>query len=98
MLPPHESLERLVCAAIIAAYPERGPYMQQWLVWRPGGPAAAAGLGGEEFACSHMAGWFADHGCDDFDREIWRDGKIPTHLQSRLTAIVAWTIAQQIAA
>ena len=51
-VPSRQTLERLVSAAIVAAYPERGEPVQRWLDSRPHAPPA----GPKEFALSHMAG------------------------------------------
>ena len=38
-LPMQQSLERLLCAAIVAAYPARASAVQQWLIARPVPPS-----------------------------------------------------------
>ncbi len=84
-LPNKQSLERLVCVAIIEAYPERAGEVQTWLDNRSDPPEP----GTKEHAWSYMAGWFASHGCDDFWREVWRNDKIRTALLKRLEEIGA---------
>lgn len=59
-LPAQQCLERLVCAALVAAYPQRGPAVSIWLDSRPEAPVA----GPKEFAWSHMAGWYAEYGSE----------------------------------
>src|SRR5436309_2878174 len=61
-LPQQQTLERLVCAALIAAYPTRAKSVQDWLDSRPQPP----GTHPKEHAWSHMAGWYADQGCEAF--------------------------------
>lgn len=92
-LPTKQTLERLVCAAILAAYPERGAPVANWLASRPGPPP----LTQKEFAWSQMAGWYAEHGCEDFYRQVWRDPHIAHELESRLRAAGAWPIVEELA-
>lgn len=92
-LPNQQTLERLVCAAVVAAYPNRGPAVQGWLDSRPDGPDA----GPKEFAWSHMAGWYAERACEGFYRAVWKDGKLVSELESRLRQCGAWLIAEALA-
>ena len=92
-LPDQQTRERLVCAAIVAAYPQRGPHVQKWLDARPDVPVFSV----KEFAWSHMAGWYAEHGCDDFYRCLWDDNAISVELKARLQASGAWQIAEALA-
>lgn len=92
-LPDQQTLERLVCAAMVAAYPQRGPHVQKWLDARPDLPPFSV----KEFAWSHMAGWYAEHGCDDFYRCLWDDTAISVELKARLQASGAWQIAEALA-
>ena len=92
-IPNQQTLERLVCAAIVAAYPDRGPAVQKWLDARPGGPNA----GPKEFGWSHMAGWYADHGCDAFYSALWEDQNVVAELKPRLVECGAWRIAEMLA-
>jgi hypothetical protein len=92
-LPSQQCLERLVCAAIVAAHPHRGPTVKNWLDSRPQAPAA----GPKEFAWSHMAGWYAEFGSETFYRKIWRDERLVAELKSRLMACGAWRIAEALA-
>ena len=89
-IPTKQTLERLVCAAILAVYPDRGPAVQNWLDSRPAAPLA----GPKEHAWSYMAGWYAEFGSDSFFREIWRDEGVATQLESRLKACGAWRIGE----
>lgn len=92
-LPNQQKLERLVCASIVAAYPERGKEVKTWLASRTEPPSA----GVKEFAWSYMAGWYGENGCDDFYRAIWRDGKVRIELEERLKSGGIWRIAEEIA-
>ena len=92
-LPNQQTLERVVCAAIVAAYPPRGLSVQNWLKDRPDAPPA----GPKEFSWSHMAGWYAEHGCQDFFQQVWRDSAVRDELPSRLTDSSAWRVAEALA-
>lgn len=92
-LPAQQTLERLVCAAVLAAHPDRGPAVQRWLDGRPAAPAA----GPKEFGWSHMAGWYAEWGCEAFFRAVWDDERVAVELESRLRASGAWPIGQALA-
>ncbi len=92
-LPTEQTLERLVCAAIRAVYPDRGPAVQKWLDSRPAAPPA----GPKEHAWSYMAGWYAEFGSDSFFREVWRDEGVAQQLESRLKACGAWRIGEMLA-
>jgi len=92
-LPNQQTLERLVCAAVVAAHPNRGAAVQGWLDSRPNGPEA----GPKEFAWSHMAGWYAEQGCEAFYRVVWTDENVVSELESRLSQCGAWRIAEALA-
>lgn len=96
-LPEQQTLERLVCAALVAAFPKRGPSVQNWLDSRPDAPDA----GPKEFAWSHMAGWYAEHGCQEFYSYLWTaergDGRVRAELEKRLRDCGAWRIAEALA-
>lgn len=92
-LPNEQTLERLVCAAVIAAYPKRAPAVQKWLDARPNGPAS----GPKEFAWSYMAGWYAESSCEFFYRRVWDDLRIVKELESRLRSSGTWQVAEDLA-
>lgn len=92
MLPSEETLERLVCAAIVAAYPSRGQAVLQWLSSRPGATPAKI----KEYSWSHMAGWFAQRSCDSFFQAVWEDPRIAQQLEKRLKEAGRWDVVQQI--
>lgn len=93
-LPAVDTLERLVCAALLAAYPDRGPAVQHFLNHRPEAPADHPH---KAIAMTHMAGWYAPHGSFDFYRTLWDDPAIAVQLESRLRASGAWAIAEALA-
>jgi hypothetical protein len=92
-LPPQQTLERLVCAALVAAYPPRAKPIEDWLASRPAPPAPDP----KEHAWSHMAGWYAEHGCESFFSNLWNDLRIVSELETRLRACGAWRIAEALA-
>jgi hypothetical protein len=92
-LPTQQCLERLVCAAILRAYPDRGPAVQQWLSSRPDPPTTGSP---KEHAWSHMAGWYAERGCDSFYRAVWKDREVAKHLEAQLRETGAWRIAEAL--
>lgn len=83
-IPAKQTLERLVCAAICEAHATRSEDVEAWLSKKVRSPKA--------YAWSYMAGWYAEHGCDDFYREIWRDDTVRPILERQLKAIGAWAI------
>jgi hypothetical protein len=97
-LPNQQTLERLVCAALVAAYPDRGSTVQTWLDSRQNPPANAPATEPKEFAWSYMAGWYAGHNCEDFYCSLWREPKVAAELESRLRSSGAWQIAKALAA
>jgi len=92
-LPEKQTLERLACAALVAAFPERGQAVRHWLDSRPGALAA----GPKEHSWSHMAGWYAEFGCDAFYRKLWLEDRVAEQLRLRLTNSGAWRVAEALA-
>lgn len=92
-LSDKQTLERVVCASLIAAYPDRAPAVVKWLKSRPDPPSADP----KEHAWSYMAGWYAQYGCDAFFGAMWKDEAIAEQLKSRLESSGAWTIAEALA-
>lgn len=92
-LPNQQTLERLVCAALVAAYPKRASAVHRWLRARPDAP----GAGPKEFAWSHMAGWYAEGGCEFFYERVWQVDQVRRELESRLRDSGAWAVAARLA-
>ena len=92
-LPDRQTLERLVSAALVAAYPARATSVQNWLDLRPNPPPANQ----KQHAWSYMAGWYAEHGCEAFYSALWNDPRLVAELESRLKASGAWQIAATMA-
>lgn len=94
-IPNQHSLERLICAALMAVYPKRGPAVQTWLNSRPDATPA----GPKEYAWSYLAGWHADTGSyEGFCSAIWNNEQVAAQLKSRLEASGAWRVAEALAA
>jgi len=91
-LPGQQTLERLVCAALCGAYPDRATAVAAWLTSRPSAPLA----GPKEHAWSHMAGWYGEHGCDDFYQSVWRDPAVAAQLEQRLRASGGYRVAEEL--
>lgn len=92
-VPTRQTLERLVCTALVVAYPDRGPAVDAWLESRPDPPSPTP----KESAWSHMAGWYAEHGCEAFYKLVWQDAAVARELESRLRESGAWRIAEALA-
>jgi len=93
-LPGEQTLERLVSAAILAAYPERGPAVQAWLNSRPEPPPKASV---KDYSWSYMAGWYSERGCENFFSALWEDDPaIARELASRLEQSGAMRIANML--
>jgi len=86
-VPIKQTLERLVAASIVAAYPARGQVVRDWLACQP----STIGSPHKAHTYSLLAKWYGDHGCDDFFRAIWRDDAVRTQLEARLRASGAWS-------
>ena len=85
-VPSVQLLERLICAAIVRAYPERGEPVEKWLRSISDSPSP------KSFGWSYMAGWYPDMGCHRFLVDLWEDPKISTELEKILTSTGAWRI------
>jgi hypothetical protein len=92
-VPTRQTLERLVCGSLVATYPDRGPAVRQWLKSRPNPPPTNP----KEFAWSHMAGWYAEQGCEAFYRVVWSDEAVADELRTRLRQCGAWRVAEAVA-
>ena len=92
-LPGKQTLERLICAAVVAAYPDRGSSVQTWLDNRPG----AAPAGPKHFGWSYYAGWYAHHGADDHYHPLWEDERAASELETRLGQSGAWAAVEELA-
>jgi hypothetical protein len=92
-VPRQQTLERLCCSAILDAYGDRADPVRAWLASRPG---EAPEAGPKAFVWSHMAGWYAEHGCDDFYQELWREPQVAEALENRLRDAGAWQTVESL--
>lgn len=92
--PNQQTLERLVCCSLASAFPQRADSVQSWLDSRPDAPPA----GVKEYAWSYMAGWNAEHGCEQFFAGLWRIPEVAQELEKRLRASGAWEIVETLSA
>jgi len=92
-LPGLQTLERLICAAVVAAYPARGPSVQRWLDTRPD----SAQTGPKHYVWSFYAGWYAHHGAESFYQHVWEDERVATELESRLAHVGIWPVVAEMA-
>lgn len=92
-LPAKDTLERLVCAALHEAYPDRSAAVAGWLANRPSPPPPSP----KDHAWSHMAGWYGAKGCDEFYQALWNDEAVAAQLQTRLAANGSWRAIEAIA-
>lgn len=91
-IPAKQTLERLVVAAIVAAYPQRGAGVADWLAAAPRG-----GDSHKHHARSYLAKWYAENGPDDFYNGLWRDPKTAPELERRLRVSGAWGSVEALA-
>jgi hypothetical protein len=78
-VPPEQTLERLVCGALSRAHLDRGQIVQDWLA-ATGNPEPSP----KSYSWSHMAGWYARHGCERFFRQVWSEKQVRAHLETLL--------------
>jgi hypothetical protein len=91
-VPTQQALERLVCAALSAVYPERGRKVKAWLASR----SDPRGKEHKAHAWSFMAGWHTDHGMGDFYASLWRDPDIEKALRAILTKTGTWAVLERL--
>lgn len=85
-VPLQQTLERLITASLQAAYPDRGPVVDDWLAAEP----RAERTNHKNYGYSYLAKWYAEHGADDFFRAVWRDDSVAAQLYERLEKTGAW--------
>lgn len=91
-VPQKQTLERLVCTALQRAYPVRASEVAAWLASRSDAPTPAP----KSFAWSYMAGWYEDHGCIDFYKDVWRDSAVASELELILRHNGSWRVAEAL--
>lgn len=85
-VPGKQTLERLVTAAIQAAYPDRGPVVADYLAAEPRVEVTPA----KSYSYSYYAKWYGDHGVGDFFKAIWLDEAVARQLRERLEKTGSW--------
>ena len=93
-IPRQQTLERLVSAAIAAAYPGRGESVARWLVDPPAGDTESP----KGHSLSYAAKWYASHGTEDFYAHVWRVPEVAAELQARLRVSGAWATVETLIA
>ena len=89
-VPEKRTLERIVCEAITAVYPERGEAVEAWLRSRPGVDPADEPHRHKSSALSYYAGWSPSGGSFAFYEALWRDRPVAVELQRLLIATGVW--------
>lgn len=92
-LPAKQTLERLVCAALVEAFPERGSAVAGWLSSLRGSAASP-----KAYAWAHMAGFYPESGCDEFYQQVWDDPVVALALERRLDATGAGELVRRLVA
>ncbi len=95
-IPRQQSLERLVCAAFVAAYPKAAGPVERWLQSRET-PPALSDKEHKAYAASYMAGWYAGRDYQGFFQAVWEDAKIAAQLETLLRATGAWDVMARVA-
>jgi len=94
-IPPQQTLERIVSAAITSAYAGRGESVESWL----GDEPVAEKKNHKNYSMSYFAKWYAQHhGYGNFYRALWRDPAVAGQLESRLRESGAWKPVEDLVA
>jgi len=93
-LPAKQTLERILCKALVQAFPDRAEPVEQWLAGRPDPPKENP----KEHALSYLAGWFADAAnYESAIRVWWEKDQIKDRLKTVLQETEIWSIMEEIA-
>ncbi|NJL30552.1 MAG: hypothetical protein HC898_02360 [Phycisphaerales bacterium] len=94
-VPGKQTLERIICSALAATFPQRAYDVQQWLDSRHEKPGKSSA---KEHAFSYLAGWFADSGSyEGAIAQWWNDPNIREHIIAELEKTGIWSIMHAIA-
>jgi hypothetical protein len=94
-LPPQQTLERLVCAAIRDTDPDRCRDVVRWLSTRSSPPKEEKRH--KTHVAFHMAGWFSNWGYEGFFKALWDDyPAVRPALEARLSAIGATRVIDAV--
>jgi hypothetical protein len=103
-VPEQQCLERLLCSASAAVWPGRAESLGRWLRERPEPSVRLDDVGGirqsiaKTYGWTLMGAWFAEHGCDDFLRQVWSHDALAEQLRKRLSDSGAWGALESCAA
>ena len=86
-LPTQQTLERMICAAILEVYPDRAGPVNQFLTATPLPPGDT---NPKSYAWSFMAKWAGESGCDRFYQALWEDEQVRESLKNIMTETGAW--------
>ncbi len=93
-VPKKQTLERLVCAAVTDAYPERGEAVEAWL---PAGKADRRVKDEHKAAAmSFMAGWYPARGSEDFFAAVWEDEVVHNTIIEYLRTSGVWAAVSRL--
>jgi hypothetical protein len=94
-VPDKQTLERVLCEALVRAHPDRVEVVECWLKSRPMPPASDP----KDHAFSYLAGWWAKTGSYESAIERWwEDPAVHAHLVDVLTESGCWRTFQAVAA
>jgi hypothetical protein len=82
-LPPKQTLERLVCAAILAAHPERARSVEEFLASKPPGPTPSE----KSYFWSYAAKWYPEATEEGAIAEVWKDAAVRAELLARMNRL-----------
>jgi len=96
-IPKKQTLERVACAAVAAAYPDTAEPVSLWLASRPQPPVHSKHEH-KAFAASYMAGWYAKRDYQGFFQAVWEDRAIAEQLERLLKTTGTWAVMERVAA
>ena len=92
-LPPKQTLERLVCAAIATTHRDWFMSATAFVSGRPSAPPPS----GKEASMTLMAGWFSRWGSDGFFEAVWQDETLARELELRLRVTETYEALEAVA-
>ena len=95
-IPRKQTLERLICAAFVFAYPGSAWPVEHWLGSRSAPPALSL-EGHKALAAAYMAGWYAKRDYQGFFQAVWEDQAIAEQLERLLQTTGTWAVIERVA-
>lgn len=93
-LPGFQTLERIICLAMVRSYPGRAAPVESWLASRPEAPPRYP----KEHSWSYIAGWYATSGSyEGAITRFWRDPILSRALVEILRETALWDKFVEIA-